>query len=93
MDFHPLKLKVSVLHVSVDVTSIFKPSLQTSPPLFYTGDFIILYPTKIFFRQTFFLYSPYPNLEGIKDVLSYKFRRLMLDRNCCGMCTNEGARA
>ena len=31
-------------------------------------------------------YSPCPNLEGIKDVLSYKFRRLTIGQNCCAVC-------
>ena len=35
---------------------------------------IILYTTKIFFRRSFFLYSPCPNLESIKDALFYKFK-------------------
>ena len=49
---------------------------------------------KIFFRATIFLYySQYPNLEGIKDALSYKFRRLTIGQNCCAVCTNEVARA
>ena len=56
--------------------------------------FIILYiQRKIFFRRTFFFYSPCPNLEGIKDALSYKFRRLTIGQNCCAVCTNEVARA
>ena len=38
-------------------------------------------------------YSLYPNLEGIKDVLSYKVKRFMIGQNCCAVCTNEGARA
>ena len=37
---------------------------------------------KIFFRRSIFLYSPCPNLEGIKDALSYKFRRLTIGQNC-----------
>ena len=47
---------------------------------------------KIFFRATIFLYSPCPNLEDIKDGLSYKFRRFIIGQNCA-MCTNEVARA
>ena len=54
---------------------------------------IIYIQRKIFFRATIFLYSPCPNLEGIKDALSYKFRRLTIDQNCCAVCTNEVARA
>ena len=48
---------------------------------------------KIFFRWTFFLYSPCPNLEGIKDALPYKFRRLTIGQNYCTVCTNEGVMA
>ena len=48
---------------------------------------------KIFFRRSIFLYSPCPNLEGIKDALSYKFRRLTIGQNCCAVCTNEVAKA
>ena len=43
-------------------------------------------------RRSIFLYSPCPNLEGIKDALSYKFRRLTIGQNCA-MCTNEVAKA
>ena len=45
----------------------------------------------MFFRQSF-LYSPCPNLEGTKDALCYKFRRLMIGQNCA-VCTNKVARA
>ena len=54
---------------------------------------IIYIQQKTFFRATIFLYSPCPNLEGIKDALSYKFRRLTIGQNCCAVCTNEVARA
>ena len=54
---------------------------------------VTLLQRKIIFRATIFLYSPCPNLEGIKDALSYKFRRLTIGQNCCAMCTNEVARA
>ena len=58
------------------------------------GGLIILYiQRKIFFRVTIFLYSPCPNLEGIKDALFYKFRRLTIGQNCSAVCTNEVARA
>ena len=53
---------------------------------------IIYIQRKIFFRATIFLYSPCPNLEGIKDALSYKFRILTIGQNCA-VCTNEVARA
>ena len=56
-------------------------------------DLIIYIQRKIFFRRSIFLYSPCPNLEGIKDALSYKFRRLMIGQNCCAVCTNEVAKA
>ena len=37
-------------------------------------DLLYYIQQKVFFRAMVFLYySPYPNLEGIKDVLSYKF--------------------
>ena len=48
---------------------------------------------KIFFRRSIFLYSPCPNLEGIKDALAYKFRRLTIGQNCCAVWTNKVARA
>ena len=55
---------------------------------------VILYiQRKIFFRATIFLYSPCPNLQGIKDALSYKFRRVTIGQNSCAVCTNEVARA
>ena len=44
----------------------------------------------IFFRRSFSLYSPCPNLEGIKDVLCYKFRRPTIGQNCSAVCTNKG---
>ena len=46
----------------------------------------------IFFRRSFFLYSPCPNLEGIKDTLFYEFRRPMIGQNCSAVCTNKGGR-
>ena len=45
---------------------------------------------KIFFRRSFFLYSPCPNLEGIKDAIFYKFRRPTIGQNCSAVCTNKG---
>ena len=52
----------------------------------------IIYTTKNIFQtiNQVFLYSPCPNPEGIKDALSYKFRRLTIGQNCCAVCTNEG---
>ena len=57
--------------------------------------FLVIYNTtkNIFSRRSIFLYSPCPNLEGIKDALSYKFGRLMIGQNCCAVCTNKVARA
>ena len=52
-----------------------------------------IYNEKYFFRRSIFLYSPWPNLEGIKDALSSKFRRLMIGQNRCAVCTNNVARA
>ena len=34
--------------------------------------------------------SSCPNLEGIKDVLFYKFRRPTIGHNCSAVCTNKG---
>ena len=51
---------------------------------------IMLYTTKNIFQTIIFLYSPCPNLEGIKDALSYKFRRPTIGQNCSAMCTNKG---
>jgi hypothetical protein len=45
---------------------------------------------KLFFRQSFFLYCLRHYLEGIKDALFHKFRRLMIGQNCRAVCTNEG---
>ena len=59
----------------------------------FAASVVIKKKKKIFFRATIFLYSPCPNLEGIKDALSYKFRRLTIGQNCCAVCTNEVARA
>ena len=49
---------------------------------------IILYYSlqrKIFFKAIFFLYSLCPSLEGIKDELFYKFRRLIIVVPCAQM--------
>ena len=54
---------------------------------------IIYIQRKIFFRLSIFLYSPRPNLEGIKEALSYKFGRLTIGQNWYAVCTNEVARA
>ena len=54
---------------------------------------VIYIQRKLFFRRSVFLYSACPNLEGIKDALSYKFRGLTIGQNCCGVCTNEVAKA
>ena len=51
----------------------------------------ILYITKIFLRRIFFIcYSLCPYLEGIKDALCYKLRRLMIGQNCSTLCINKG---
>ena len=60
--------------------------------IYYTH-VVIYIQRKIFLRRSIFLYSSCPNLEGIKDALSYKFRRLMIGQNCCAVCTNKVARA
>ena len=54
--------------------------------------FILLYyiQRKIFFGWSFFLYSPCPNVEGIKDALCYKFRRPTIGQNWSAVCTNQG---
>ena len=51
---------------------------------------IVLYTTKIFFRTIIFSHSLCPNLEGIKDVLCYKFRRPTIGQICSAVCTNKG---
>ena len=60
------------------------------------SNYIHVYTTKNIFQSDdnlFFLYNLCPILEGIKDALSYKFRRLTIGQNCCAVCTNEVARA
>ena len=42
------------------------------------------------FRVIIFLYSPCPNLEGIKDAFRHKFKRLTIGQNCSAVCTNKG---
>ena len=45
----------------------------------------------MFLRVTIFLYySPYPNLEGTKDALFYKFKSLTIGQNCSAVCVKEG---
>ena len=53
----------------------------------------IFYTMKNIFRRTFSYNSPYPNLEGIKDALSYNIRGLMIGQNCCAVCINKGVMA
>ena len=65
------------------VQNSFQKILRKTATLYY-------YTTKIFFRWSFFLYSPCPYLEGIKDALCYKFRRPMIGQNCSAVCTNKG---
>ena len=52
-----------------------------------------IYNEKYFSERQFSYIVRVPNLEGIKDALFYKFRRLTIGRNCSAMCTNEVARA
>ena len=52
---------------------------------------VILCNEKYFSDDHFLMYSPCPNVEGIKDALSYKFRRLTIGQNCA-MCTNKVAK-
>ena len=56
---------------------------------------IVLYLSEKYFSLYIYkyVYSPCPNLEGIKDALSYKFRRLTIGQKCCAVCTNEVAKA
>ena len=46
-----------------------------------------------YFLDGHFSYNngPCPYLEGTKDALYYKFRRLITGQNCSAICTNEGA--
>ena len=48
-------------------------------------NYITLYKKKFFFRWSIFLYSPCPNLEGMKD---NKFWTLMISQDCRFVCTN-----
>ena len=61
-------------------------------PSILLNRFLYLYYTerKILFRRSLFLYSPYPNLEGIEDALFYKFRRHTISQNYSAVCTNKG---
>ena len=58
--------------------------------IIFCSDYTIIYNEKYISDRSFFLYSPYPNLEGIKDVLCYKFRRHTIDQNCSAMWTIKG---
>ena len=49
-----------------------------------------MYNEKYFSERQFFLYSLCPNLEGTKDALFYKFKRLIIGQNCSAVCTKEG---
>ena len=44
---------------------------------------VATYYTIKYFSERQFSYSLCPNLEGIKDALSYKLRRLAIGQNCC----------
>ena len=57
----------------------YRPNARTNSITCYT-----IYNENI----SFFIYSPCPYLEGIKDALSYKFRKLTIDQNCCAVCMN-----
>ena len=50
----------------------------------------VIYIYYIRFRAILFLYSPCPNLEGMKDALFYKFRKPTIDQICSAVCTNKG---
>ena len=53
--------------------------------------YVLYYTTKNIFQMiSFFLYSPCPNLESIKNALCYKFRRPTIGQNCSAICTNKG---
>ena len=45
----------------------------------------LVHTTKNIFQMIIFLYSPCPNLEGIKDALFYKFKRPTIGQNCSSM--------
>ena len=78
----PQKASVGMYSRCLSLTNLvcvlFDPIIPTS-----SFNFIVLYmyTTKNIFQSDNFLYSPCPNLEGIKDALSYKFRRLMIGQN------------
>ena len=52
-------------------------------------NYTIFLQQKIFFRRSFFLYNPCPILEGMKDVLFYKFKRPTIGQICSAMCTSK----
>ena len=56
--------------------------------IIYHWMYLTIYNEK-YFRRSFFLYSPCPNLEGINDALCYKFRKPTVGQNCSAMCTNK----
>ena len=50
--------------------------------------YTILY-NKTYFSDCLFLYSLCPNLEGINNVLCYKFRRPTIGQNRSAVCINK----
>ena len=61
----------------------------------YVGKFnYTIYNEKYFSDNQFsYIVRVLLNLDGIKDALSYKFRRLTIGQNCCAVCTNKVAKA
>ena len=50
-----------------------------------------MYNEKYFSDDQFSYIVPCLNLEGIKYVIFYKFRRSIIDQNCSAVCTNNGS--
>ena len=87
---------VYLLFVHVCTSTICKTVVYHLTVAMYFRLTTIIYALLYIYNEkyfSFFLYSPCPNLEGIKDALSYKFRRHTIGQNCCAVCTNEVARA
>ena len=62
--------------------------MQGSTRIIYRkNEVVILLYIQNIIRATIFLYSPYHLMDGIKDVLSYKFRRLTIGQNNTVVCT------
>ena len=81
-----LSLQILFVHYLV-LPSLLHPSILFNCKLIL----VILYTMKNIFQMIIFLYSPCPNLEGIKDALCYKFRRPTIGQNCSAMCINKGS--